>query len=167
MAYLVLRMRQLTVFLVLFSAGLSAQVGGISVFEFLNLPNSATVAAMGGHHIALMDDDLSLAARNPSLLNEQMHQRAAISHAFHPAGISNSYLGYGHHHDRLGLTFQGGLQFTNYGGDLVRRDPTGQAQGYFFRFRFCAHGGGGASVRRPTIGGGKPQAHFFSACRIQ
>lgn len=131
MAYLALRMRYLTILLLLFSAGLSAQVGGISVYEFLNLPNSATVAAMGGHHIALMDDDLSLAARNPSLLNERMHQRAALSHAFHPAGISNSYLGYGHHHDKLGLTFQGGLQFTNYGGDLVRRDPTGQALGTF------------------------------------
>lgn len=114
-----------------FSSVTFAQVGGISVYEFLNLPNSATVAAMGGHHIALMDDDLSLAARNPSLLNPSMHQRFALSHAFHPAGISNSYLGYGHHQEKLGLTFQGGLQYTSYGSDLVRRDNTGQDLGTF------------------------------------
>lgn len=115
----------------LFSIALSAQVGGISAYEFLNLPNSATVAGMGGHHIALMDDDLSLAARNPSLLNPLMHQRVALSHAFHPAGISNSSLAYGHYRESAKMTFQGGLQFAGYGSDLVRRDNTGQDLGTF------------------------------------
>ncbi len=108
-----------------------AQVGGTSVYDFLNLPNSATVAALGGHHIAVMDDDLGLAARNPSLLNPLMDKKLAISHAFNPAGISNSYLAFGRHRDDLNLTFHAGLQYTNYGGDLVRRDNTGAAQGTF------------------------------------
>lgn len=108
-----------------------AQIGGISAYEFLNLPNSATVAAMGGHHIALMDDDLSLAQRNPSLLNPKMDQTFALSHAFHPAGISNSSLAYGTYRENLKTTFQAGLQYANYGGDLVRRDNTGQALGSF------------------------------------
>ncbi|MEM9928765.1 MAG: type IX secretion system protein PorQ [Bacteroidota bacterium] len=125
-------MRYLIFTCLLFISGtICAQVGGISAFEFLNLPNSATVAGMGGHHIALMDDDLSLAARNPSLLNEQMHRRMALSHAFHPAGISNSSIAYGHHHDKLDMTFQGALQFVSYGDDLVRRDVTGLAMGTF------------------------------------
>lgn len=130
-------------FLLIFacSFALSAQVGGISAYEFLNLPNSATVAGMGGHHIALMDDDLSLATRNPSLLNPLMHQRAAISHAFHPAGISNSSLAYGHHSDKLKLTFQGGLQYASYGDDLVRRDNTGQDIGTFSASDFALHAG--------------------------
>lgn len=110
---------------------LCAQVGGISAYEFLNLPNSATVAGMGGHHIALMDDDLSLALRNPSLLNPEMDQKFALSHAFHPAGISNSSLAYGTYRENLKATFQAGLQFASYGGDLVRRDNTGQALGTF------------------------------------
>ncbi len=110
---------------------LAAQVGGIAAYEFLNLPNSATVAALGGHHIAVQDHDLSLAARNPALLNAAMHQQLALSHAFHPAGISNSYLAYGHHHERLGMSFHAGLQYANYGGELIRRDETGQEQGTF------------------------------------
>ena len=135
-------MRNYLFFLLLaFSPVLRAQVGGISAYEFLNLPNSATVAGMGGHHIALMDDDLSLATRNPSLLNPLMHQRAAISHAFLPAGITNSSLAYGHHSDKLKLTFQGGLQYAGYGGDLVRRDNTGQATGSFSASDFALHGG--------------------------
>jgi len=108
-----------------------AQVGGIAAYEFLNLPNSATVAAMGGHHIALLDDDLSLALRNPSLLNKRMDKRAALSHAFHPAGISNSSLAYATYREKQRLTFQAGLQYVSYGGDLTRRDNTGTAQGTF------------------------------------
>lgn len=121
----------LTTLLFAATATLAAQVGGISVYEFLNLPNSATVAAMGGHHIALMDDDLSLALRNPSLLNPAMDKRAALSHAFHPAGISNSSLAYGTYREDLKMTFQAGLQYVSYGSDLTRRDNTGQALGTF------------------------------------
>ncbi|MBB4079912.1 hypothetical protein GGR28_002539 [Lewinella aquimaris] len=108
-----------------------AQVGGISAYEFLNLPNSATVSALGGHHMALMDDDLTLAARNPSLLNRAMHDRIVLSHAFLPAGINSSYLAYARHRDDLGTTFHAGLQYVGYGNDLVRRDPTGQDLGTF------------------------------------
>jgi len=117
--------------LLLFPLALSAQVGGIAAYEFLNLPNSATVAGMGGHHIALLDDDLSLATRNPSLLNPLMDRRFALSHAFHPAGISNSSLAYADYREDLKMTFQGGLQFAGYGADLIRRDVTGLAQGTF------------------------------------
>lgn len=126
------RMR-LSVLIVLFLASLSAaaQIGGISAYEFLNLPNSATVAAMGGHQISLMDDDITLAARNPSLLNARMHGQLSLSHAFLPAGINNSYLAYARHREDLNMTFQAGLQYVGYGGDLVRRDPTGQDLGTF------------------------------------
>ena len=147
-------MRNYLLFLIIgLSTTAFAQVGGISAYEFLNLPNSATVAGMGGHHIALMDDDLSLATRNPSLLNPLMHRRAALSHAFHPAGISNSSLAYGHHSDKLKLTFQGGLQYANYGGDLVRRDNTGQDLGTFSASDFAIHGGVARSFdKRLSVG---------------
>ncbi|MEM6395478.1 MAG: type IX secretion system protein PorQ [Bacteroidota bacterium] len=126
---------QLRLLLSLFLASLfigqtTAQVGGITAYQFLNLPNSATVAAMGGHHIALADDDLSLANRNPALLNESMAKRVAISHAFHPAGISNSYVAYAVHKPDLRMTFQAGLQYVGY-GDFTRRDVTGQDLGSF------------------------------------
>ena len=144
-----------TLLLLAGSLTLSAQVGGISAYEFLNLPNSATVAAMGGHHIAVMDDDLSLATRNPALLNPLMHQRASLSHAFHPAGISNSSLAYGHHRADWKTTLQAGLQYTAYGSDLVRRDQTGTAQGTFSASDFALTLGGGRQFEggRLSVGG--------------
>lgn len=127
----------LAFFILFFAPALRAQIGGVSAYEFLNLPNSATVAGLGGHHIALMDDDLSLALRNPGLLNPLMDKRFALSHAFHPAGISNSSLAYGTYLEDLKATFQAGLQYANYGGDLVRRDNTGQNLGTFSANEFA------------------------------
>lgn len=133
---------------------LAAQVGGIAAYEFLNLPNSATVAALGGHHIAVQDDDLSLATRNPALLNDAMHRRVALSHAFHPAGITNSSLFYGHHLAGPELTLQAGLQYASYGDDLVRRDATGQAQGTFSASDFALTAGAARTFDgRLTLGG--------------
>ena len=130
-----------------------AQVGGIAVYQFLDAPSSATVAALGGHHIALMDDDVTLAFRNPSLLNPAMHGKLALSHAFLPAGIHNSYLGYARHREELKTTFQAGLQYIGYGNDLIRRDPTGQDLGTFGASEFAATVGAARQVQdRVSVG---------------
>ena len=132
---------------------LSAQVGGISAYEFLNLPNSAAVAGLGGHHIAVQNDDITLAARNPALLNPAMHGRLALSHAFVPAGIGNSYLAYGRYREDIRTTLQAGLQYVGYGGDLVRRDVTGQELGTFTASDFAFTVGAAREVQeRLSVG---------------
>ena len=42
--------------------------GGESAFNFLRLPYSSRVAALGGSNITVIDDDLSLSMHNPALL---------------------------------------------------------------------------------------------------
>ena len=42
--------------------------GGESAFNFLRLPYSSRVAALGGSNISVVDDDLSLSMHNPALL---------------------------------------------------------------------------------------------------
>ena len=42
--------------------------GGESAFNFLRLPYSSRVAALGGNNISVIDDDLSLSMHNPALL---------------------------------------------------------------------------------------------------
>ena len=42
--------------------------GGESAFNFLKLPYSSRVAALGGSNISVIDDDLSLSTHNPALL---------------------------------------------------------------------------------------------------
>ena len=132
---------------------LGAQVGGISAYEFLNLPTSATVAGLGGHHIAVMNDDLTLSARNPALLNKAMHGQVALSHGFVPAGINNSFLTYARHREDLKLTFQAGLQYVGYGGDLIRRDVTGQEIGTFSANDFAVSVGAARKIEdRLSVG---------------
>ncbi|THH40391.1 type IX secretion system protein PorQ [Neolewinella litorea] len=139
--------------LLLPAAPLLAQIGGISAYEFLNLPNSATVSALGGHHIAVQDDDLSLAARNPSLLNPSHNGALQLSHAFLPAGINNSFLAYARHREDLRTTFSAGLQYVGYGNDLVRRDPTGQDLGTFSAADYSVTVGAARSIEeRLTVG---------------
>ena len=42
--------------------------GGESAFNFLRLPYSSRIAALGGSNISVIDDDLSLSMHNPALL---------------------------------------------------------------------------------------------------
>ena len=42
--------------------------GGEHAFNFLRLPYSSHVAALGGDNISLVEDDLTLAMHNPALL---------------------------------------------------------------------------------------------------
>ena len=42
--------------------------GGESAFNFLRLPYSSRIAALGGNNISVIDDDLSLSMHNPALL---------------------------------------------------------------------------------------------------
>ena len=49
-----------------------AQTGDIA-FNFLRLPYSAHVAALGGTNISIIDDDITLAAHNPALLINVSH----------------------------------------------------------------------------------------------
>ncbi|MEM9917229.1 MAG: type IX secretion system protein PorQ [Bacteroidota bacterium] len=90
-------------------------VGGNNTYEFLNLPASARLTAMGGHLISVRDDDLSLALSNPSLLNPDMHQQIALSHNIFLGGINHGYVAYGHHAKKWNASLHAGLQYTTYG----------------------------------------------------
>ena len=57
----------IAVFLFISNAS-TAQIGGESTFEFINMPNSARIAALGGEYLAIYDDDITLSLANPSLI---------------------------------------------------------------------------------------------------
>lgn len=107
-----------------------SQLGGQRTFAFLNLPPSARVTALGGHVIAVVDDDINLAMQNPALLNPLMHQQIAFNHNFHFGDIQNGYAAYGQYIDKLKTTFHAGIQYINY-GEFEARDVTGLPEGTF------------------------------------
>ena len=111
-------------------SSLQAQIGGASVYQFLQLSPSARISALGGNLITVMDDDINLAASNPALLNARMHHALSFSHNLHLSDIQNGYVAYGHHISAWDLTLHGGLQYVSY-GTFDATDEIGNITGDF------------------------------------
>jgi hypothetical protein len=114
----------------IFSDKVNAQVGGDHVFEFVNLPSSARISALGGNLITVRDDDLALSFANPALLNPTMDKAITFNHDFHFADIHNGYAAFGKYVEKIDMTFHGGIQYITYGKfDLT--DDRGNILGNF------------------------------------
>ncbi len=107
----------------------SAQTGGTKTYQFLTLPNSARIAAMGGNFLAIKDNDLSLAIANPSLITDKMNGKLAINYVNYFSDINYGFAAYAQSFNKLG-TFVGSLQYINY-GSFTYADPTGLTSGTF------------------------------------
>ncbi|MEL7219868.1 MAG: type IX secretion system protein PorQ [Bacteroidota bacterium] len=128
-----------------FSCSLQAQVGGLFTYEFLNFSPSARISALGGTHIAVMDDDINIAATNPAALNPEMHQQLSFSHAFHPGGIQYGYVSGGVYNEKLKTTFSGGVRYVNY-GDFDLTNNLGQIEGQFSAGEYAFGIGAGREI---------------------
>jgi hypothetical protein len=106
-----------------------AQIGGLTSFNYTNIPGSARVAAMGGNYFAIKDGDVHLAQFNPSLLDSNMHQKVGLSFVDYFDGIAMGYATYAH---QLKPHITGGatLQFCNY-GKQTELDALGYEMGQF------------------------------------
>jgi hypothetical protein len=108
---------------------LSAQtLGGNTVFNFLKLPNTPQLTALGGINISQVSNDVGLAVNNPALLKPAMHsQLNAVFNDFY-AGITAYHLSLGYHHEKLNTDFLWGLGYFNY-GSLQQTDAAGNMMG--------------------------------------
>ncbi len=92
-----------------------AQVGGESTYQFLELTNSARIAALGGSQTALYDStDLNLPYQNPALLHKEMGNRILVNYVNYLADINYGYASFAHSFDRIG-NFALGIHYINYG----------------------------------------------------
>ena len=122
---------RILIVILFFSLQLSAQtLGGNTVFNFLKLPNTPQLSALGGINVSQISNDVGLAFNNPSLLKPQMHsQLNAVFNGFY-AGITSYHLSLGYHHQRLNTNFLWGLNFINY-GTTQETDASGNILGKF------------------------------------
>jgi len=110
---------------------ISAQIGGRYSFEFLGNPQSARLSALGGSLITIMDEDVSLAASNPALLNDKTHNQITFNHNYAFADVSNGYLGYGRKINRWGgINTHIGISYVSF-GEFTASDEIGNAIGTF------------------------------------
>ncbi|MBL7966971.1 MAG: type IX secretion system protein PorQ [Prolixibacteraceae bacterium] len=126
-------MRKLTLLLVLELMLLNAfgQIGGESTYDFLNLTNSARMAALGGNQVAINDSlDLNVSYNNPSLLRPEMKNMLALNYVDYFAGVNYGYASYSFGTPLPGY-FAAGVHYINY-GKFIEALPNGEKTGATF-----------------------------------
>ncbi|MEN8118600.1 MAG: type IX secretion system protein PorQ [Bacteroidota bacterium] len=109
-----------------------AQIGGESTYQFLELTNSARIAALGGTQVAILDStDLNLPYHNPSLLHKEMDNRVLVNYVNYLTDINYGYASYAKSYDSIG-TFAIGMHYINY-GNFNEATETGQLTGNTFK----------------------------------
>ena len=105
------------------------QLGGRTVFPFLDLPPSAQLAALGGMSVSARNDDPTMLYGNPALLNADMDGRLALSYVAYVAEIKQSTAAYVFNTKKAGR-FGIGLTYLNY-GQFEGYDAAGNSLGTF------------------------------------
>ena len=113
----------------IFSLQALAQSGGTKTYKFLNLTNSARIAALGGNFLTIHDHDLSLALANPSLISSEMNHTLSLNFIDHFAGTSSGFASYGFNLSKLG-NFAATMQYYSY-GKSDNTDVNGETSGKF------------------------------------
>lgn len=108
---------------------LSAQIGGRGVYDFVNAPVTARVAALGGLAAPIDDGDINLALFNPALINASMSNQLNLSYVDYYADINFGSVQYAHDFNKIGC-FAAGLQYYNY-GSFDYADEGGNRDGQF------------------------------------
>lgn len=112
-------------------AQVSAQVpGGQFAFEFLRMPQSPHLSALGGISVANPGNDISLAAQNPALMRPGLHNQLQLNYNGFYSGIRIMNLQYGYHAPRINTSFVLGVQYLNY-GEFTRTTANGTVDGNF------------------------------------
>ena len=110
-------------------ASMHGQIGGLTSFNYSNIPGSARVAAMGGTYFAIKDGDVHLTQFNPSLLDSSMHRKMGLSFVDYFDGIAMGYATYAH---QLKKDWTAGatMQYCSY-GKQTELDALGYELGQF------------------------------------
>lgn len=102
---------------------------GSGVFNFLNLPASSRLNALGGENVAIADDDISMAFVNPALLTPHTDKVLQLNYAYYLAGTMFGSVMYGHNYKEN--YFAAGVHYLDY-GQMQYADEMGNLLGTTF-----------------------------------
>ena len=108
-------LRKLLPLFIVFVSPIYAQIGGQSVYQFLNLVQSPRQAAMGGKTVTIVDYDVNQAFFNPATINAKMHNQLATSYSNYFGEVTYGTAAYAYTWDRHVQTFHVGANYVNYG----------------------------------------------------
>ncbi len=102
-------------FVILFCSISYGQIGGKSVYQFLNLVTSPRQAALGGKVLTFYDEDVNQALFNPATINPEMDNHLAVNYGNYLGAITYGTASYAYTYDRHVQTFHAGVNYVNYG----------------------------------------------------
>ncbi|HEY6914072.1 MAG TPA: type IX secretion system protein PorQ [Paludibacter sp.] len=106
--------RVFTLLLIIASSVITFAQAGHGVYQFLDLPVSSRLAALGGTNISLRDNDLNFAFGNPALLTAETNNVVGLSMANYLADIKFGSAVYGRTIGEKNY-FGIGIQYIDYG----------------------------------------------------
>ena len=107
--------KSLLLFFICVSTVSYSQIGGKSVYQFLNLVTSPRQAALGGKTITIYDSDVNTAHFNPATINQEMDNHLALNYGSLFGEVTYGTASYAYTYDRHVQTFQAGVNYVNYG----------------------------------------------------
>ena len=107
-----------------------SQIGGQSVYQFLNLVTSPRQAALGGKVLTIVDSDVNQAHFNPATINPEMDNHLAVNYGNYLGAVTYGTASYAYTYDRHVQTFHAGVNYVNY-GKIEGYDENGQPTSSF------------------------------------
>ena len=106
-----------------------SQVGGEHIYNFLNVPTSARMAALGGKALTMLDD-VNQPSWNPAMINQEMDNQLGINYVNFLTDVNYGSINYAHLFNRHFGTLHGGITFVDY-GKMIGSDADGNETGTF------------------------------------
>ena len=116
-------------FLLLASVDVFGQQQSGRVYEFLNLPATARVTALGGYAFPTLDSDLGMALFYPAMLTQDVNNHLSLNIVDYFDDINYGTIAFTHYFERLGQ-FSGAVQYIDY-GRFVEANESGDIIGQF------------------------------------
>ncbi len=103
-------------------------LGGNAAYNFLLLPNTPQLSALGGINVSAITNDAGMAFNNPALLRQDMHDQLHIAFNNMYAGVKNYHSVFAYRHEKWKTNFAAGIHFIDY-GSITQTDPSGNVYG--------------------------------------
>ena len=105
-------------------------LGGSSAYNFLKLPATPILTAMGGINVSYKTNEVGASQNNPALLNADLNSQLNVAFNSFLAGIKTYNLTGAYYHEKLNTTFSGTIYFVDY-GTIPQTDAAGNVAGNF------------------------------------
>ncbi len=108
---------------------INSQVGGESIYNFLNLSTSARQISLGGEVLSLTND-VNQPNWNPSIINNEIDNIVSLNYSSFLAGVNIGSVSYAREVSRRFGTIYGNITYLDY-GNLIGTDEQGNETGSF------------------------------------